>query len=222
MADSELESQFDKKLRTLQSQINSLSAHFQRLHREITHPSVLARIQAYQQGILGDLLGTTNRVSVANGTKSILKKDGVTLSLPQDIHTGATPEFAGMIPHVDGNALGSGTNHWKLYLINETDGDVTKDRHGYCPKLPDDATKFLNGKGLFVVPIKGSTFVLTIGTTTVVNDATVQASSLIFLQATSAAGTVLQIYPSSIIAGVSFTLTHLAAAGGEPFNYLLF
>ncbi|QKJ99936.1 MAG: hypothetical protein HND40_10375 [Ignavibacteriota bacterium] len=39
------------------------------------------------------LLGTTNQVNVTNGTGVILGSTNVTLSLPQNIHSGATPTF---------------------------------------------------------------------------------------------------------------------------------
>lgn len=42
---------------------------------------------------LADVLGTTNQVNVAGGTARVIGGN-VTLSLPQDIHTGATPQFA--------------------------------------------------------------------------------------------------------------------------------
>lgn len=60
--------------------------------------------------------------------------------------------------------------------------------------------------------------VLTAGTTTVITDANVTANSVVVLQATSAAFAALQAFVSSKGAG-SFTLTTLAAAGGESFDY---
>jgi hypothetical protein len=65
---------------------------------------------------LADILGTTHQVSVANGAGSIQ------LSLPQDIHTGASPEFfdlflAGTVDTaVLGGTLALGTN--KANIIN--------------------------------------------------------------------------------------------------------
>lgn len=44
---------------------------------------------------LGDLSGTTNQVNVSGGTGAVIGA-GVILSLPQDIHTGAIPQFAGV------------------------------------------------------------------------------------------------------------------------------
>lgn len=66
-----------------------------------------------------------------------------------------------------------------------------------------------------------STVTLTAGTTTVVPAYKIKADSLVFLQPTNLAATVttLQPYISSIVAGTSFTITHVGAAGTETFNY---
>jgi hypothetical protein len=40
-----------------------------------------------------NLLGTTNQITVVNGTGVVLGLNNVTLSLPQNIHTAATPTF---------------------------------------------------------------------------------------------------------------------------------
>lgn len=65
---------------------------------------------------LADILGTTNQVNITNGAGSIQ------LSLPQDIHTGASPEFSNLSlagtldTAVLGGTLGVGTN--KASIIN--------------------------------------------------------------------------------------------------------
>jgi len=52
-----------------------------------------------------NLLGTTNQITVTNGTGVVLGTNNVTLNLPQDIHTGASPTFAGLT--INGNILQS-------------------------------------------------------------------------------------------------------------------
>ena len=97
MAENELEVRLNKKIEALQKQVNSLGVYLKRVHGEVTHPSVLARIKEYLKvSTGGDILGTTNRVIVGNGADSLAKSSDVTLNLPQDIHTGASPEFAGL------------------------------------------------------------------------------------------------------------------------------
>lgn len=92
MAENEWEAKIENGLRNLQAQINALQVAAQRNLRSQTHPSALSILKSQ----LGDLLGTTNQVNVNNGDKCVVKKDNVTLSLPQNIHTGATPTFAGL------------------------------------------------------------------------------------------------------------------------------
>lgn len=60
----------------------------------------------------GDLAGTENQVTVTGGEDAILGA-GVTLSLPQNLHTGATPAFAGVNPPSDdGGSLGTASLRW--------------------------------------------------------------------------------------------------------------
>lgn len=92
MAENEWEARIEKEIRGLKGSVNSIQALLQRNLRSITHPSPLG----YLKSQLGDLLGTANQVNVENGDDCVVKKDNVTLSLPQDIHTGATPTFAGL------------------------------------------------------------------------------------------------------------------------------
>lgn len=97
MAESELEGRLNNKILRLQGQINALEAYVKRLHGQITHPSVLARIKEYQKTTSGgDILGTANQVNVTNGADCLAKVSDVVLSLPQDIDVGATPEFGGL------------------------------------------------------------------------------------------------------------------------------
>lgn len=60
-----------------------------------------------------DLLGTTNRVTVSNGANKILGSFDVTLTLPQDIHTGASPQFTGLT--LTGQATIQGTSTNSIY-----------------------------------------------------------------------------------------------------------
>lgn len=66
-----------------------------------------------------NLIGTTNQVSVSNGTNVIIGSNTVQLSLPQDIHTGASPTFVtakltnltdGYLPYHIADATGLGNS----------------------------------------------------------------------------------------------------------------
>lgn len=107
MAENELEARLNKKIEELRRQLNSLGVYTKRVHGEITHPSVLARIIKYLKGTTGgDILGTANRVVVTNGEDSLAKPSDVTLSLPQDIHAEAVPTFEGLtLLHSDATAI---------------------------------------------------------------------------------------------------------------------
>lgn len=121
MAENELEVRLNKKITQLQAQINMLGAYFKRLHGQMTHPSVLARVKEYQKTISGgDILGTVNQVNVANGTDSLSKQSDVTLSLPQDIDITATPIFAGISPNTDADVLGTVLKRWNLLAYDAT------------------------------------------------------------------------------------------------------
>jgi hypothetical protein len=48
MAENELEARLDKKINVLQQQVGTLNTYIKRVHGEITHPSVLARIKKQQ------------------------------------------------------------------------------------------------------------------------------------------------------------------------------
>ncbi len=54
----------------------------------------------------GNLNGTTNQVNVSGGTGAVIGS-GVTLSLPQNINTGASPIFAGL--NIENGSGGAGT-----------------------------------------------------------------------------------------------------------------
>jgi hypothetical protein len=123
---SEIEVRLKKLIDSLQAQTNAQNAEIRKLHRLITHPSVKGLISelAVQKSGLGSLIGTANQIIVADGTGAVAKPENVTLSLPQDIHTGATPTFTGVVPLVDQEDLGTPSHRWDVYGY-----DVTVDNY---------------------------------------------------------------------------------------------
>src|SRR5262249_22959665 len=89
-------------------------------------------------GAARTITGTTNQVNVSNG-------DGVsgnpTLSTPQDIHTGAAPQFARF------GIGGAADSTHKLFV---TGGTVTADTHLF------DATQTWNSAGVTFTAIKSN------------------------------------------------------------------
>lgn len=79
-----------------------------------------------------------------------------------------------------------------LVLVDSTVADVTTGRHGLTPKLPNDATKYLDGSGAYSVPAGSSSewtsSVQTTGDQTVTNSSTLvdSAELVIALSTTSA------------------------------------
>ena len=55
------------------------------------------------------------------------------------------------------NSSGATVPESALYLSDNTTADVSITKHGLAPKLPNDATKFLDGSGAYSVPTGGMT-----------------------------------------------------------------
>lgn len=62
---------------------------------------------------------------------------------------------------------------------------------------------------------------LTAGTTTTVSETTITSTSIVLLQPTNATAAALSPYTSAKTPGVSFQLTHGAAAGTETYDVLI-
>jgi hypothetical protein len=126
---SEAEVRLNKKIEKLQAQINALSTELRKLYRVVTHPSVRSYIQKYSvlNTEVGDLLGTTNQVVVTNGIDCMAKNADVTLSLPQSIHTGASPTFAGLNLTLDTAKAIFGTGSDMSIWYDGTYGQVKTD-----------------------------------------------------------------------------------------------
>lgn len=104
---------------------------------------------------LSNVLGTTNQVSVTNGTARVIGGN-VTLSLPQDIHTGASPTFV--------NATFSG----------RTSGRVAF--YGTSGVMSDDADLLFDGSTLSMPNATSSTTGLLIGGGRLYQDTTTSGS----------------------------------------------
>lgn len=58
--------------------------------------------------------------------------------------------------HNHSNAVGGGTvAETSITFTDVTTNNVSTTKHGYTPKLPNDATKYLNGTGAYTVPAGG-------------------------------------------------------------------
>jgi len=111
----ESEVRLNKKIERIQAQINALSSELRKLYRVVTHPSTKTYVNKITvlKTETGDIVGTANQVVVSNGTNVTANNKDVTLSLPQSIHTGATPEFAGLKLTGNSNILGNYYIRWR-------------------------------------------------------------------------------------------------------------
>lgn len=58
--------------------------------------------------------------------------------------------------------IGAGTVTEAMQLLaDNTTNNVSTSKHGYAPKAPNDATKYLDGTGAYSVPTKGMTYLAT-------------------------------------------------------------
>lgn len=87
-----------RRIEILQGQLIAMRGVVNNLAWMVNKPGVKTFIEKYSlmKSGLGDLLGTTNQVTVTGGTDCLYSTTDVTLSLPQNIHTAAEPKFASL------------------------------------------------------------------------------------------------------------------------------
>ena len=119
LSNEELELRLKKQVELLQRQLNALNVQFQQLRNKVTHPSALK----YLKNQAGDLLGVTNRIIVTRGEDAILRSDNTIITVPQDIHTGATPTFAWLL-WSGTKRVGTQFDAINVTLVNVTDLSV--------------------------------------------------------------------------------------------------
>ena len=119
------------------------------------------------------------------------------------------------------------TQKTRLQFRYGTQAKVLADTHDGLGLLAGEPAYSTDTKRLFVSDgstnnaiVAGGSGTLTAGTTTTVTDALAKTTSIIMIQATSAAITLLRPYVSTKNNG-SFVITTLAAAGTETFDYMI-
>jgi len=96
-----------------------------------------------------------------------------------------------------------------LSLSDVTTGDVSTSRHGFCPKAPNDTTKFLRGDGTWAVPpAGGSSGVSYMFPPKLISN--VYFCPFDFTAVTTQALTANRIYVAPFILGKNLTITTIA------------
>lgn len=132
--------------------------------------------------------------------------------------------------HVDDTDNPHQTSDANLVVTDVTTNNASKTKHGFCPKLSDSATEYLNGKGLWSAVLHGGSFTMANDTSKTVADTNVTANSRIVCWPTNVAAAALEIsssklYTSARNAGASFVVSTAdsgTAAGSETYDYILF
>jgi len=75
---------------------------------------------------MANLIGTSNQVNVANGTGVLVGGTNATLSTPQDIHSGASPTFAGLTLNDNAAIGGSIYDSYILWLTGSITTGVSQ------------------------------------------------------------------------------------------------
>ncbi len=98
----------------------------------------------------------TIRYCISTNTWEVLASS--TVSLPLSNKTLITPAIADFTnaTHSHTNAAGGGQIvEGSINFTDITTGNVSITKHGFVPKLPNDATKYLDGTGAFTIPPGG-------------------------------------------------------------------
>jgi hypothetical protein len=106
-----------------------------------------------------------------------------------------------------------------LPMSDITTNDVSISQHGFVPKLPNDATKFLNGVGAFSVPSGGGgvgSSLILIGSGTGTSYQTSGTSSFVDVDSTNLKGTISGLTAGAILLiRVIFNYRNLDGSGNE-------
>lgn len=109
---------------------------------------------ARSRGGMGNGSSTAHGVLLGNGASAVaVTAVGATNTLLHG-NTGADPTYSAVVEA-------------DLSLSDVTTDDVSITKHGFAPKAPNDATKFLDGTGAYTVPPSGGTTAYAPGTTSI-------------------------------------------------------
>jgi len=153
--------------------------------------------------VLASLTGTTNQVNIANGAGTI------TFSLPQNIHTGATPQFSSLGLGVIAGGSGTLSMLGKMILYNNAtpaDGQLLI---GNTAGARFDAATLTSGTAITITTGGGSITITNAGVTSVTGTANQ-------VNVSSSTGAVTFSLPQNINTGANPTFASLTLTAAAP------
>ena len=104
-----------------------------------------------------DIAASTNKNYVTDAQLTVIGNTSGTNSGDVSVTDGSTIDFTLTGQALTAEVKDNSITETKQILADNTTNDVSTSKHGYAPKLPNDATKFLDGTGNYSVPAGGVT-----------------------------------------------------------------
>jgi hypothetical protein len=102
-----------------------------------------------------DIAASTNKNYVTDAQAIVIGNTSGTNSGDVSVTDGSTIDFTLTGQALTAEVKDSSITEAKQLLADNTTNDVSTSKHGYAPKLPNDATKFLDGTGTYSTPAGG-------------------------------------------------------------------
>jgi hypothetical protein len=99
-----------------------------------------------------DIAASTNKNYVTDAQAIVIGNTSGTNSGDVSVTDGSTIDFTLTGQALTAEVKDSSITEAKQLLADNTTNDVSTSKHGYAPKLPNDATKFLRGDGAYASP----------------------------------------------------------------------
>jgi hypothetical protein len=102
-----------------------------------------------------DIADSSNKRYVTDANLVVIGNTSGTNTGDVSVTDGSTIDFTLTGQALTAEVKDNSITETKQLLADNTTNDVSTSKHGYAPKLPNDATKFLNGTGTYSVPAGG-------------------------------------------------------------------
>ena len=104
-----------------------------------------------------DIAASTNKNYVTDAQLVVIGNTSGTNTNDVSVTDGSTIDFTLTGQSLTAEVKDSSITEAKQLLADNTTNNVSTAKHGYAPKLPNDATKFLDGTGTYSTPAGGGT-----------------------------------------------------------------